>query len=358
MNQKMLLAADHIDILKRQEETTYKCLDYLSLDYQTQQTRQSVPNTCLLGSKIQINNNSDIVMQEVWREKICEWSYNLIDYFNYDREFVSLSMNFLDRYVMRKQVDTKTYQLAAMTSIFIVVKMYQPRCSALQLDVSSFVKLSQSAFNEDNILAMEREIFETLEWRLFPPTPNTFMRHLWTLVIPPLPRSRNSRGDHKELEEIMELARFFTELSVCDYFFVTHKPSTIGVASLFIAIDATIGDGCLPSGLSKETFMERVFVHTGISFLTDSNLQACLSKLERTYRDSFSNQQQEQQNSTDTEAKNSDSAVANSNSSSAVIQDDDKESIKNGNDSTRNEQYTIPSPVCVSGAAIICPSTI
>jgi hypothetical protein len=41
--------------------------------------------------------------------------------------------------------------------------------------------------------------------------------------------------------EILELARFLTELSVIDYYFVVHKPSDVALAALLNSIDAVTG---------------------------------------------------------------------------------------------------------------------
>jgi len=37
--------------------------------------------------------------------------------------------------------------------------------------------------------------------------------------------------------EVIEFSRFLTELAVCDYFFVTRKPSSIGLAAILVAIE-------------------------------------------------------------------------------------------------------------------------
>ena len=34
-----------------------------------------------------------------WREKICQWSYNVVDHFDLPREIVSISLNYFDRYM-------------------------------------------------------------------------------------------------------------------------------------------------------------------------------------------------------------------------------------------------------------------
>ena len=111
---------DHVNVLRRQEETAYRCFDYLSPEFQQQQAiQEEFLHNCL--GRIKPNAN---FMSESWRDKICEWAYNIVDYFNYDRELVFICMNFLDRYAMKRRVDTKTYQLAAITALFLVVKIY------------------------------------------------------------------------------------------------------------------------------------------------------------------------------------------------------------------------------------------
>mmetsp|Transcript_45657 Transcript_45657/g.111206 ORF Transcript_45657/g.111206 Transcript_45657/m.111206 type:complete len:952 (+) Transcript_45657:876-3731(+) len=84
---------------------------------------------------------------ECWRRKICQWSYKVIDHFALDREIVSCAMNILDRYLYLsassaaagvvqqqeheqqkvdtagKNIDSRSFQLAAMTSLYIAMKV-------------------------------------------------------------------------------------------------------------------------------------------------------------------------------------------------------------------------------------------
>lgn len=64
-----------------------------------------------------------------------------------------------------------------------------------------------------------------LGWRVHPPTPYCFSQHMLFLV-PYTSISMDARHD------ILELARFLTELSVIDYFFVSKKASSVALASL------------------------------------------------------------------------------------------------------------------------------
>ena len=88
-----------------------------------------------------------------WRSKICEWCYRVIDHFRYDREVVSVAMNFFDRYLVLVgsagaagvnsgvgsgsssavgiDIDSRTYQLAAMTALYVATKLHADRVDPL-----------------------------------------------------------------------------------------------------------------------------------------------------------------------------------------------------------------------------------
>ena len=79
-------------------------------------------------------------------------------------------------------------------------------------------------------------MLQSLQWYVQPPTPLAYCREFMNLVsnkISPVAR-----------HGINELARFLTELSVTDYWFVTKKRSSIALASLFYAMELQLrGDG-------------------------------------------------------------------------------------------------------------------
>lgn len=114
-----------------------------------------------------------------WRRKICQWSFKVIDHFKIDREVVSGAMNILDRYVAKEtnaicgdsmnicedrgsleNIDSRTFQLAAMTSLYLSIKLadYDEGQYAMQkkLRLDSFVELSRGQFCADEITKMER----------------------------------------------------------------------------------------------------------------------------------------------------------------------------------------------------------
>ncbi len=67
---------------------------------------------------------------------------------------------------------------------------------------------------------------------MHPPTALNFVKHLLLLFdICKIPCTAASKHD------VGELSRFLCELSVCDYYFVPKKPSSIALAALLTAID-------------------------------------------------------------------------------------------------------------------------
>jgi len=167
-------------------------------------------------------------INSVWREKICDWFYAVVDHFDLYRETVCVACSYLDRFIprYRLEINHKTYQLAAITCLYMAIKLYETR----KLSIASFMELSRGNFTVDHIVSMESVILRTLSWQLHPPTPLTFVNHL-LLMIP------NEPKNSEQIITLHEISLFLTELSVCDYFFVTRKPSSIAMACILNAID-------------------------------------------------------------------------------------------------------------------------
>ena len=126
----------------------------------------------------QLTSSPSPKLNELWRDKICEWCYQVVDHFDVKREVVNVAMNYLDRYLATCTVNRRMFQLAAMTALYLAMKLYEPdMCS-----VSSLVGLGHGYFHADHIEAMEVAMLEALAWRVRPPTPYAFCRELLQLV--------------------------------------------------------------------------------------------------------------------------------------------------------------------------------
>ena len=106
-----------------------------------------------------------------------------------------------------------------------------------------------------------------------PPIALTQAKHL--LFILPKHVQRKS--------EILEITRFLTEISVCDYFFVPHKFSTVALAALYTAFEI-IGESVVSQG-TKSYFVNQVHGLTGLDSFTE-DVQVCMDRMRNSFHQS------------------------------------------------------------------------
>jgi lipoyl(octanoyl) transferase len=257
---------DRISVMLEQECSNYtSCYDYLT-DIHDQASSE--------------NPNEHV--NESWRRKICEWSYEVIDHFGFDREVVSIALNYLDRVIANKTRDTgasvprKEFQLAAVTTLYLAIKLHgetdaregAPR----KLRINAFVELSRGLFSVETIETTERSILETLEWRVNPPTSVAFIASLLRL----LPETFKRQPVHGSVaSSIFEMARYLTELSVCvSSFSFQFKSSEIAYAATLCSIDALRDSVPFPYEV-RVAFLNSVAGATALTPNTPSVRKAC-----------------------------------------------------------------------------------
>ncbi|KAL7535812.1 hypothetical protein ACHAXR_006749 [Thalassiosira sp. AJA248-18] len=162
----------------------------------------------------------------MWREKICEWCFQVVDHCDIDRDVVSTALSYFDRYLScHTSVAENMFQLVAMTSLYLAVKLHSTR----KISVYSISSLSKGHFRVDQILKCEICIIKSLRWHLNPPTPSIYLNVASPLI--------DASGNAHTSCEISELARYLLELSVCDGFFSDKKQSSIAYAAIIVAME-------------------------------------------------------------------------------------------------------------------------
>jgi lipoyl(octanoyl) transferase len=78
----------------------------------------------------------------------------VIDHFDFSREIVSISIHYLDRYLATRPVNKKLFQLAAMTTLYLAIKLYEPG----SLSMASMIELSRGYFKVEQMAEMEMTI--------------------------------------------------------------------------------------------------------------------------------------------------------------------------------------------------------
>jgi len=166
------------------------------------------------------------------RSTLVDWCFTVADSFDLSRETVGIGMSILDRYLSSGNGksagalrDKHKFQLAAITSFYVAVKLHEP----VKLGIGIIVKLCRGFYEERAILELERDILHSLEWRVCvsTTTPIEYVRHLVQL----LPESKDVA------DAILENAAKHMDCATGDLAFSTYRASAVGIACLAGALN-------------------------------------------------------------------------------------------------------------------------
>mmetsp|Transcript_19797 Transcript_19797/g.28013 ORF Transcript_19797/g.28013 Transcript_19797/m.28013 type:complete len:450 (-) Transcript_19797:1158-2507(-) len=354
---------DRLLVMMQQELSTYKCRDYMSRNRQKIEQEQNQCNDdddelpCLVSEGQ--TSKKRYVVDPLCREKMCEWSYRVVDHFHANRETVALSMTLLDKFMDECDCDKSAFKLAAMTTLHLATKMMSSSSCSQHYDLfqqhggvssssispvismSNLAELSRGEFTFHHMIDMEQIILETLGWHINPPTYQAFvyeyMGYLQYLVEPQVWRA------------IYPRAMFFAELALFDYGFVTLSKSKLALACVLNAMEGLDEQYCGP--LHEAKLMEQLhhsinlkLSPTKLDFLRnrlwylysqstqyydDGLLQAQQQQEEGTRSSTCYKKQQQKQNSSsrnvDSSSPTSPLEDSSTSLNSAPSQDDEKE---------------------------------
>ena len=132
-----------------------------------------------LERKIKINPNYITTQKDIsekMREILVDWIINVHLKFKLLDETLFLTIILIDRYLEKVQISRNILQLVGVASLFIASKyeeIYPPLAK-------SFIYITDNAYNRNELLDMERKIFEILEFDISYPSP---LRYMEMLVI-------------------------------------------------------------------------------------------------------------------------------------------------------------------------------
>ena len=259
-NSREVNAMEELNVMLLQESARYSnTFDYLAF--------KSIQEDC---------TPSHERVSGAWRRKICEWSFEVVDHFEFDREVVSIALSYLDRVVSLKTKKTgvpmhrRDFQLVAVTCLYLAIKLHGETDSCegprRKLKIHAFVELSRGLFTVETLAAKEREILEMLEWKVNPPTTVRIVATMLRLI----PDCDHYDGhDHiQTASAIYERARYLTELSVCvSTFSFNYASSEVAFASILCAMEALQNTVHIPQEVRTE-FLNRIAEATNLTPLS------------------------------------------------------------------------------------------
>ncbi|KAH0456967.1 hypothetical protein IEQ34_014874 [Dendrobium chrysotoxum] len=133
-------------------------------------------------------------------------------------ETLYLTMSIIDRYLSVESVLRKELQLVGVSAMLIACK-YEEIWAP---EINDFIYISDRAYTREQILKMEKEILNKLDWCLTFPTPYVF-----------IVRFLKAAASGKEMEY---MAFFFAELSLMHYSMVVmYCPSMLAASAIYAA---------------------------------------------------------------------------------------------------------------------------
>mmetsp|Transcript_1731 Transcript_1731/g.4351 ORF Transcript_1731/g.4351 Transcript_1731/m.4351 type:complete len:359 (-) Transcript_1731:435-1511(-) len=231
------------------------------------------------------------------RRNICQWNYECVDYFLFDRDLVYLSMHYFDRYLAAQQEQTAREErnampqppsvvlnhLLALSSLYLACKLHSVSTESLPLPESSprpstpaadnsstlpkaakprirlqdFCNMSRGTYCPEMIEEMELAIVTNLGWRLHPPTPTDFLirfAKILSILLDDSPYGSQGWSVFEVSKYQIELAVYGPEL--CKKF----PPSKVALAAILNAMDSKVVKtkrAIVPSHI-RRSFLQRL----------------------------------------------------------------------------------------------------
>ncbi|XP_052892117.1 G2/mitotic-specific cyclin-B-like isoform X1 [Anopheles moucheti] len=153
------------------------------------------------------------------RTILIDWINEVHHQFKLDIDTYHMTVSLIDRYLQKvKTVPKKKLQLVGVTAMFIASKyeeLFPP-------EIHDFVFITDDTYQKYQILEMEKEIVNALDFNLGKPLPTHFLRRF------------SKAAKASDVNHV--LAKYLIELASVDYSTAHYKPSEIAAAALYISL--------------------------------------------------------------------------------------------------------------------------
>ncbi|KAF7339725.1 G1/S-specific cyclin CLN1 [Mycena sanguinolenta] len=136
-------------------------------------------------------------------------------------ETLYLTLNIVDRYVSRRIVYIKHYQLVGCAALWIAAKFEDAKERVPT--VHDLAAICRDTYDESAFIQMEGHVLNTIQWTLGHPTAEAWLRLMCVV------------GTSVEDAKVQHVARFLMEITLFYREFVRFAPSSIALAALTLA---------------------------------------------------------------------------------------------------------------------------
>ncbi|XP_017244780.1 G2/mitotic-specific cyclin S13-7 isoform X2 [Daucus carota subsp. sativus] len=152
------------------------------------------------------------------RAILVDWLIEVQHKFELSPETLYLTVNIVDRYLATKMVARRELQLLGISAMLLASK-YEEIWAP---EVNDFVCISDRAYTNQQVLAMEKKVLGRLEWSLTVPTPYVFLVRFIKASLPNEP-------------DVNNMTYFLAELGMMNYATVMYLPSMVAASAVYAA---------------------------------------------------------------------------------------------------------------------------
>ena len=166
-------------------------------------------------------------INEKMRAILIDWLIDVNNKFNFTEETLYLAINIIDTYLSLKKIKRCNLQLLGVTALFISCKQNEIIFRRLK----EYAYITDNAYNEQDILNMENDIFQTLEFNILFPSALTFFEilcHNFGIL------DKENKVDKKNLE--FNLGKFLIESFYMSDTSLKYYASTIACSAMYIVM--------------------------------------------------------------------------------------------------------------------------
>ena len=160
-------------------------------------------------------------INEKMRAILIDWLVEVHLKFKLVPESLYLTINLIDRYLEKEQVNRQKLQLVGVTAMLIACKyeeIYPPI-------VKDFVYITDNAYTKEEILDQERRMLQILDFNIQITSSYRFLERFTKVA--------------KVDALIFNLSRYLLELSLVNYKFLKYSPSNLASSALYLSLKMT-----------------------------------------------------------------------------------------------------------------------
>ncbi|KAK7283057.1 hypothetical protein RIF29_12299 [Crotalaria pallida] len=153
---------------------------------------------------------------------LVDWLVEVSEEYQLVPDTLYLTVNLIDRFLSSSLILKQRLQLLGVTCMLIASK-YEEICAPR---VEEFCFITDNTYSREEVLKLEREVLNLLNFKLSVPTTKTFLRRF----------IQAAQSSYKVPQVDMEfLANYLAELTLVEYSFLKFLPSLVAASAVFLA---------------------------------------------------------------------------------------------------------------------------